>query len=42
MFEGFEWIFQTDGYSAYKEFFIDKIIRLGCMAHIHHKFDEAY
>ena len=42
MLEGFEGILQTDGYSAYKKFSTDKIIRVGCMAHIRRKFDEAY
>lgn len=42
MLEGFEGTLQTDGYSAYKKFSTDKIIRVACMAHIRRKFDEAY
>ncbi|MBT4224162.1 MAG: IS66 family transposase [Opitutae bacterium] len=42
MLKGFEGILQTDGYSAYLKFSTDKITRVGCMAHIRRKFDEAY
>ena len=39
--EGFEGYLQVDGYSAYDALCSDKIIQVGCMAHIRRKFTDV-
>lgn len=42
LLQGFEGFVQVDGYSGYNGCFANpKVIRVGCMAHVRRKFDEA-